>query len=51
MFIDIKLVFEKEIQNLDSMEEQRSEMYQQFEIERERWDQEKKNLYQQLQQV
>jgi len=34
----------------DSMEEQRSEMYQQFEIERERWDQEKKNLYQQLQQ-
>ena len=51
MFIDIKLVFEKEIQNLDSMEEQRSEMYEQFEIERERWDQEKKNLYQQLQQV
>ena len=33
------------------MEEQRSEMYQQFEIERERWDQEKKNLNQQLQQV
>ena len=33
------------------MEEQRSEMYQQFEIERERWDQEKKKNCQQLQQV
>jgi len=35
----------------DSMEEQRSEMYQQFEIERERWDQEKKRYHQQLEQL
>jgi len=35
----------------DSMEEQRGEIYQQFEIERERWNQEKKSYHQQLHQL